>query len=415
MKINLSQLSRNCSCGKTHALSSLFISNQEDALKEIQHFLFKQEIDQTPLLICDTNTHKLITPAVLNQLNLANLRFVTLPANGLHADEHGLKLLNDQLAIKPTVLLAFGTGTIHDLTRYTAHDLNIPFISVPTGASVDGFASNVAAMTFNGFKVTTAAVAPLAIFADPTLYANAPKQLSAAGVGDLLGKYTALLDWKVAHLLTGEFICHEVIALTEQALTLLVNSLENFDEQAHVHLMDGLILSGIAMQMVGTSRPASGAEHHLSHLWEMHVINDEITALHGEKVGVGLLMVCKEYQKLLLVNESPMLKKFESFNAKSHYGNIFKTLYNDVKKENDPDCLSRITDETLEKQFLAIKELVLNLPKPEELTRMMRLVGAKTTMHELGLSDEIESLSLELAPYVRPRLTLLRVMKRFEI
>ena len=183
--------------------------------------------------------------------------------------------------MKASVLIAFGSGTIHDLTRYTAFKLNIPFLSVPTAASVDGFASTVAAMTFKGFKVTIPAKAPLAIFADTAIISRAPRYLTAAGVGDLLAKFTALVDWKISHLLTGEYLCDKIVTITEEALQTLLNVIDDLalqKEEAFEPLMYGLILSGLGMQMIGNSRPASGAEHHLSHLWEMHVINDEIKA-----------------------------------------------------------------------------------------------------------------------------------------
>ena len=163
-------------------------------------------------------------------------------------------------------------------------------MSVPTAASVDGFVSNVAAMTWKGLKKTVPAVPPVAVFADTRIFADAPARLTASGVSDLLGKYICLADWKIAHLLTGEYICDRIVELEEKALRTVVSSLREIAQgegNGCEELMYALILSGLAMQMVGNSRPASCAEHHLSHLWEMEVINEKLDALHGEKVSVG--------------------------------------------------------------------------------------------------------------------------------
>ena len=102
-------------------------------------------------------------------------------------------------------------------SRYLAYQYKIPFISVPTAASVDGFVSNVAAMTWKGLKKTVPAVAPLAVFADTDIFAHAPRRLTASGVSDLLGKYICLADWKIASLLTGEYICSEIIEMERKS------------------------------------------------------------------------------------------------------------------------------------------------------------------------------------------------------
>ena len=107
-------------------------------------------------------------------------------------------------AHRPDLLLAVGSGTITDLVRYAAANiLKIPFVSIPTGPSMDGYASTVSAMTFNGFKITKPARPPLAIYGDLAVLAKAPQRLISAGAADLLGKYTALSDWILARELEG--------------------------------------------------------------------------------------------------------------------------------------------------------------------------------------------------------------------
>ena len=117
-------------------------------------------------------------------------------------------------------------------------------------------------------------------------------RLTASGVGDLLGKYTALADWKITNILDGEYICDRICEMEYDALDKLKESLDglsNRDINAYEELMYGLLLSGLAMQMTGHSRPASGAEHHMAHFWEMAVINEEIIAMLEKVHGVKSL------------------------------------------------------------------------------------------------------------------------------
>src|SRR5699024_3620735 len=116
-----------------------------------------------------------------------------------------LEQIEKQLKKNSDVLIAVGTGSIHDLTRYSAYKMQIPFISMPTGASVDGFVSTIAALTIKGMKKTLPAKSPLYVLADTDIFAKAPYRLTASGISDLMGKYTALMDWKISHLVTGEY------------------------------------------------------------------------------------------------------------------------------------------------------------------------------------------------------------------
>lgn len=118
------------------------------------------------------------------------------------------------------------------------------------------------------------------MIADTDIIANAPVRLNASGAADMLGKYTALADWEIAHLLTNEYICEQIVGLEREALNSVVEVLPGIKEgkkNACEQLIRGLIISGLAMQLAENSRPASGAEHHISHLWEMHETPQPLT------------------------------------------------------------------------------------------------------------------------------------------
>ena len=127
-------------------------------------------------------------------------------------------------------------------------------------------------MTWYGFKKTLPAVAPEIVLADTEIIKNAPMELVRSGVGDIMAKYTALADWKMAHVLTNELLCEKIYSIMQDAADTVMQSVPGIargEESAYADVTYALIMSGIAMQMMGNSRPASGAEHHISHMIEM--------------------------------------------------------------------------------------------------------------------------------------------------
>ncbi len=407
-----------CSCGKTHGMATGTAVVGDGAADSLAQFIREKNF-QRVLIVCDTNTEKYVPalkPAAMNA------DVITLPGNS-HADEKGVAPLIDRLNGKSyDCLVACGSGSLHDITRYSANEKNIPFVSFPTAASVDGFVSTVAAMTWGGQKLSSPAAAPIAVFADPKVFGDAPARLTASGVGDLLGKYTALLDWRIARILTGEEICPEIYGLMEKALGRLDGLLDEissgqFDVRSEKYttlVMECLILAGLSMQLQGNSRPASGAEHHLSHFWEMHVINKPTDALHGEQVGVAALMLTRYYHAMRDYDFMRPVNLTATFD-RSYLEPVYGDLTDGILRENLTDGevssspLAFVPDaEKAEKVRAEIGSLI----SPEALERLLRLGGAPTTLSELDLPDDEEFIArtLGFAPYVRKRLTLLKVL-----
>jgi glycerol-1-phosphate dehydrogenase [NAD(P)+] len=168
--------------------------------------------------------------------------------------------------------IAVGSGAITDIVRLAAHLSERDFISFPTAASMDGYASGVAVLERENVKVTLPARAPRAIYCDPAVVAAAPSELTRAGIGDLLAKTTARVDWLAAHLLLGEPFDEPIANRVLTALERVVADLDALlagGVEAAASLMDGLIETGIAMAQAGSSRPASGCEHQASHFWDL--------------------------------------------------------------------------------------------------------------------------------------------------
>lgn len=425
MDVDLGQLREPCACGMEHNIDVEKIVIESGAVSQLEEIL---EEFQNPVFICDSNTRTAAEPFLEEEFK--DYPVIELNPEGLQADNRGVNKVMKQLdycdrglsSVSVDVLVAIGGGTIHDLTRYAATEYDIPFVSIPTAASVDGYAANVAALTWDGLKRTVAGVSPRWILADTDIFSAAPSRLTASGVSDFLGKYISILDWKIAHLVTGEYICEEVCDLLEKALRDVSRVLEDIrfgDKEAIEKLMYALLLSGLCMQMVESPRPVSGAEHMVSHLWDLNVLNEKTNALHGEQVGLGLLIVTDYYKKLgyairhkNVTVKSETAKGLEMSLLEHTFGK--KGLLEGILTENTPNPLEDIDLEELEEQLPEIEDFIDDLPDADDMYAKLHDAGCVHEISNLGISQKEVELTLQSSPYVRNRLTLLRLSKLLE-
>jgi len=220
------------------------------------------------------------------------------------------------------VIIAVGSGTINDLSKFVSYKLGIPYLIVATAPSMDGFSAVGAPLIVDNLKTTYEVFPPKAIIADIDILKNAPSNMISAGLGDILGKYTCLCDWELSRIINGEYYCQYVVDLVRKSIIKCINSvkgIKNKDDVAITNLTEGLILTGIAMSFVGNSRPASGSEHHLSHFLEMmFLFRGKEAILHGTKVGITTIAIIKLYQMLKSekINFSTSVERVKAFNMK---------------------------------------------------------------------------------------------------
>ena len=405
-------------CGKTHPMITSRVHIGPDATERLIETL--RADGGVCTVICDENTEKYARVIA----DGAQCRCVVLPA-GSHATEITHARIEAVPDIKDTALfVACGSGSVHDAVRHFAHEAGRPFISYPTAASVDGFVSGVAAMTWHGQKLSFSSTPPVALFADDNVYAAAPARLTASGAADILGKYTALADWRVAQILTGEHLCESIYNLEKEALDETAYAILHrsaYSDLAYTKLvMNGLILSGLAMQLQENSRPASGSEHHMSHFWEMHLINKESDGYHGEQVGVGLLCVLEMYKAFarrdVLLTDSFLHPNMDAVLERDRLCGVYGELTDGILAENLPasGCsLTHISVQDREEAEKRLRAVLAELPEAEEVRNMLRLCGAPASLAELDLPDDEAFIArcAAFAPYARNRLTLLKLIE----
>lgn len=397
-----------CECGREHKMTTEFCVIESKCLEKLDDYIYKCGVKGYSVALYDENTYK-ATQDVHPNVD----KEIILLSENLHADNRGVALALEQIPENCDYLIAVGSGTVHDITRYCAHKKNIPFISCPTAASVDGFCSSVAAMTWDGFKKTFEAVAPKIVVADLDIISKAPMFLTNSGFGDMIGKFIALADWKISNLLIKEYFCSYIYNMTMDATKAVIESAEAIkhgDITAYEKLTYGLLMSGFAMQLLGNSRCASGAEHHISHLIEMQPEGLDIRsdALHGEKVGVGTLIASGEYHRIKEIGSWKNYPQFDDNYIKCMFGD---KLSDSIIAENSLDCASGITSEEIVKKWDEICDIIENIPSQAELLENFKILGAKSSLSELGVSEEKLNKIIEYSPLVRNRLTLMRLKR----
>ena len=417
MRIDSGKYGGLCKCGKEHHMATRTCIIESGILKRLDEILEQEGIGGKRCAVYGSYTwsNPLFTHPKAEQE-------IVLQSEGLHADENSTAEVLRQLDSDVELLLACGSGSIHDTVRYCAAERGIPFVALPTAASVDGFCSAVAAMTWKGYKKTINAVAPLIVVADLDVISRAPAYLTASGVGDVLGKFIALSDWRIAHELTGEAVCPVIYDIMKDAVAKIWDScLDTLDGDvdAFESVMYGLLMSGLAMQMMGNSRPASGAEHHISHLIEMRPdglggVNSP--ALHGEKVGVGTLIASRVYHQMAEIEDiSDLVKGYEPLDdgwIRSFYG---ERLYPTAVEENRNDCLAAVTPEAIVKAWPKIREIIAEIPSEEEIYEKFEKRGAKRSLSDIGVPEELLPVLVQHSPSVRNRLTLMRTRRMLKL
>lgn len=335
------------------------------------------------------------------------------------ADERSIVRLMLDVKEDVDAILAVGAGTIHDVVRFVCSRTGRAFVSVPTAASVDGFASVGAPLIVRGFKQTIPACAPVAIFADLDVLAAAPRALAAAGFGDMLGKATSLADWELGAIVQGEPYCELVAAMTRQGLQLCTDNVEAIaagTPEGMRRLMEGLVLSGIAMLLIGHSRPASGAEHHLSHFWELRLLQERRRALlHGAKVGAAAVLMAAAYAHLRqLAPQDARARAAVAADDAALIRAAYGPLAEAVLRENAPaagaERAAADRAAALER-WAAVQAAAAAVPPPQELAAALRAVGGPASPSELALGGELVAESLLAAPFVRARFTVLRLWR----
>lgn len=295
-----------CACGRTHRFPIQHLYIGEQTLAKVVD-VAKCAASKRLFVFGDQNTKAAAGDAVVSLLEAAGFApsafwFPAEPGTMLIPDESALGVLLMQMPSDVSMIIGVGSGCINDLGKFLSHKTGLPHTIVCTAPSMDGYVSDSSALTNRGQKISYPSTLPFAVIGDIDILKRAPTKMLQAGFGDVIGKLTALADWRLSKENTGEYYCETCVELVQRALdevTGNVQAIARRETKGIDALMRALVLTGVAMALVNVSRPASGAEHMLSHYWEMAFQKEgRFAELHGIKVGVATPVVARLFEML---------------------------------------------------------------------------------------------------------------------
>lgn len=322
-----------------------------------------------------------------------------------------------------TIPVAVGSGVINDVTKLAAELASTPYLCVPTAASMDGYAASGASMLEGGFKHTVRCAPPVAVVADLDVVAAAPGAMAAWGYGDLAGKLVAGADWVLADALGVEAIAPGPFALVQDHIRGWLGDPAGIaagNRQALGGLVDGLLISGFAMQAYGNSRPASGSDHQLAHIWEMDGLEwDGEPVAHGAGVGVATVAMLAVYEWLLAqdvaarcvqcaARVAPDWRKVEQELAASFEPALIASARTEMeaKTVDTPRLRARIRQ--IGATWPELRErLVARLVPAATLARWLAACGAAARTEDIGIPLDRLVADIRRARLIRRRYTVL--------
>ena len=412
----------NCPCGKTHRSDVKNIITGNGAINKLPEVL-KELATKKVFLLADCNTYSAAGESVaklLSENGIAYSQYV-FPNTALEPDEKAVGSAVMHYDNTCDAVVAIGSGVINDIGKILSKTADCPYIIIATAPSMDGYASATSSMTMDGLKISLPSRCADVIIGDTAILKTAPDKMLKAGIGDMLAKYISITEWRISHLVTGEYYCEAVADLVRKALKKCVDNADGLfkrEDTAVEAIFEGLIIGGVAMAYAGLSRPASGVEHYISHVWDMRGASlGTPVELHGLQCALGTLIAVKMYEKfkkitpdkekaLAYVNGfdyskwSEYLRAFLGASAESMIALEEKEQKYDTKKhEKRLGCVI----ENFENILQIIYEEIPTLTETEEL---FVKTGLPTTLAEIGLDEEILPMTFKATKDIRDKYVL---------
>ncbi len=403
----------NCPCGREHKVDVEVIEIASGLVHRVGEILSRANFPKKILLVADKTTLR-VSDGILESLESGGFDVTQLIYNEMkHARIEQVRQI-EALSAELDGIISVGTGSLNDICRVASHNQKKDFCIFATAPSMDGFASDTAPILFGNFKESVFVSQPRVIIGDTKILAKAPAELKSSGFGDMIAKYVGIFEWRMAHLLTGEYYCERIARLSLDAADRMVRLADRVtasDEETAGAIMEALVLTGIAMKFSGNSRPGSGCEHVISHYWECYkVARGMWPEFHGKKVGVASLVMIGAIHKLV--------DKYETVSATADttdwdavYAAFDENLIKDIKRLNTPTVTDLVDPERLTECWGEIRRIAKEtLPSREDMERLMRTAGCAITPDEINVSPELFEKGLRYHPYMRYRLLITRLM-----
>jgi glycerol-1-phosphate dehydrogenase [NAD(P)+] len=415
-----------CPCGVTHRVDLQDVSIRAGALDDLPDFVRKIGTGLTIAVTADRVTEKIAGDKIRRLMERAGhkARLFTIPdgdGGRPHANEHALNFVSN--ALKGADLgIAAGSGTVNDLTKLASFELNIPYMAAATAPSMNGYTSAIAAMMFRGVKRTVPCAQPAAVAADLDILKDAPLALIAAGLGDLESKPTATADYRLGAAVRKDAYCkvpESTVLSAEERAANAAAGLPRRDAESVAALTEALILSGISMKLAGSSSPASGGEHLISHLWDMTAaFEGRVEGFHGAQVGVATIVTAALYEHLKAVSPDDIdpMRLVATRPSLEEELAVIREMHKNFAPEVAAEYRrKRPSDEALQERLVFLKdnwallfqELKDVLRPSGRIRDILKAAGAPTSVQEINLDAAHLQRALRYARHIRDRYTVL--------
>lgn len=366
-----------CECGKLHTCDIRYVYIESGAISRLREICKDYN---NVLIVADENTFSAAGELTLKALNGKTVERVIFSGDEiLVPDENAVNTVTENLG-NAEIIIGIGSGVIQDLCKYISFCNNLPYIIVATAPSMDGYASDGAAMILGGMKVTKAAGLPIAIIGDVDVLKNAPIDMIKAGYGDIIGKFSALNDWKLSHVVNGEYFCDYIYNVTYsqiEATLELADGIVKRNEKSIEALMKALVVIGIMMSFAGSSRPASGSEHHFSHFFEITgIVDNEEYFPHGIDVGYSTVITCELRQKLRSLPFGDKVYRLSDEDYRNKVNEIYKSVADGcIELQEKVGFYNKDLSAVYTEKEAEIKRILSETPTADEIKQMLAKVG----------------------------------------
>ena len=417
-------LKNPCPCGKTHTIAIDEVVVGSGVVNRLPEFVKKY--GKKPFVVADVNTFAAAGEKVCTLLQNAGISYgsFVFKDKALEPDERAVGAAFMHFDPTCDVVVGVGSGVVNDICKILSNLTKLPYIIVGTAPSMDGYASATSSMSRDGVKVSLNSRCADVIIGDTDILKTAPDHMLKSGLGDMLAKFVSIAEWRIAHIITGEYYCEEVAQLIRDAVKKCVSNAEGLlrrEDAAIEAVFEGLVIGGVAMAYAGVSRPASGVEHYFSHVWDMRGLEFGTQVdLHGIQCAMATVKAVELYEKVM--STTPDWEKahayvesfdLENWNAqlREFLGSSAETMIELEKKEG------KYRKDTHAARFHLIEAnwngildiLKEELPAAEELCKLMDAVGISRDLSTIGVSNEDAKITFRAAKDIRDKYVLSRL------
>ncbi len=425
-KLHLSGLACDYPCDHQTPTQDIYVGT--NLIKNLPDYIKARNLGTHCVLVADNNTYEIAGREAERRLVAAGFSVIPCVIRREHAMDPDERACGEVLlSIQPETqfLISVGSGSITDTTRVNATRLKMPFVSVGTAPSMDGYTSVVAPLLLRGVKIHRAGVCPEIIVCDLDILRTAPLSMVQSGVGDVLGKYIARVDWMIGNIIHGEKycpVCGQIVLDAVNKLMENVGEILKRTEKGIRILIEALLLSGVTIMIVGHTRAVASVEHNVAHYWEMmQLLRGNHPPAHGASVGVATLLCWPLFLRFAKEDLSKLdLDKIKARRqGREEREKWLRFAYgeeaaNAIIKDNPGDFLS--WEEQLRRikaaqaNFSQLKEVLLGLPSFERIRKAMQELGAPMTPAELYVDEPLLNVSMHCAKDYRTRYTLFKLI-----